>query len=416
MKDYLVSVSHNLVTVESKEIKDEYANEQEIMRLLYLIFLYNSGQYIQKVQFLDEEINIMYANNNQIQFYFEMLKPYNKDGFENRITNNLNTMLIVSKSSNIEGNEQAIGKQSVEKEGNLVENRIELDKLKIKGSAAKNKMSIAKEIEDKFEEEEPEEEEKNGNVELIEGEDEDDKGEEKSNEVDRSNKMEENDKEFGEFKSDITLTGNKLKATKLYKEFLLLEKGLLVVALFFDDNAQVHKSNYYNNVKKHLKTIIHQSSTSEIIQFDSLLINGALSIDLYQEEQESAASILLEFDDGNLRDQINLLRKLSKLLSNILTNTSISSNTNDQQILIFSSLMKLYQRMSLRFLYEFELAYCYMKDFVIKYTSHSKEIKSTIQINALLTGRIILQQLLNIQSTTSETFLVHQPIKKNKKN
>ncbi|CAG8673350.1 11374_t:CDS:2, partial [Ambispora leptoticha] len=42
-------------------------------------------------------------------------------------------------------------------------------------------------------------------------------------------------------------------------------------------------------------------------------------------------------------------------------------------------------------------------------------MKSTTQINALLTGRIILQQLLNIQNTTSETFLVHQPIKQKKK-
>ncbi|CAG8816640.1 18649_t:CDS:1, partial [Gigaspora rosea] len=76
---------------------------------------------------------------------------------------------------------------------------------------------------------------------------------------------------------------------------------------------------------------------------------------------------------------------------------------------------ELYRRMSLRFLYEFELAYCYMKDFVIKYTSRSKGMKSTTQINALLTGRITLQQLLNIENTTSETFLVHQPIKQKKK-
>ncbi|KAF0332824.1 hypothetical protein F8M41_020135 [Gigaspora margarita] len=39
-----------------------------------------------------------------------MVKPYNKDGFENRITNNLNTMLIVSENPNIESNEQAIVK------------------------------------------------------------------------------------------------------------------------------------------------------------------------------------------------------------------------------------------------------------------------------------------------------------------
>ncbi|CAG8773053.1 3044_t:CDS:1, partial [Dentiscutata heterogama] len=42
-------------------------------------------------------------------------------------------------------------------------------------------------------------------------------------------------------------------------------------------------------------------------------------------------------------------------------------------------------------------------------------MKSTTQINALLTGRITLQQLLNIENTTSETFLVHQPIKQKKK-
>ncbi|CAG8764407.1 43852_t:CDS:2 [Gigaspora margarita] len=252
------------------------------MRLLYLISLYNSGQYIQKVQFLDEEINITYANNNQTQFYFEMVKPYNKDGFENRIKNNLNTMLILSKNSNIEGNEQAIVKYYL----------FEL-------------------------EEEPEEEENDGNGELIEGKDEEliEEKDEDNNKVDESNEMEEDDKEFGGKEEMINKKRklkdlqnskkcNKLKSAKLYKEFLLLEKGLP----FFDDNAQVHKSDYYNN---------------------------ALSIDLYQEEQEPAVLILLEFDDGNLRDQINLLQKLPKLPSDILTNTSISFNTNDQQILIF---------------------------------------------------------------------------------
>ncbi|CAG8664073.1 6011_t:CDS:2, partial [Dentiscutata heterogama] len=248
---------------------------------------------------------------------------------------------------------------------------------------------------------------------------------------------EESEDEFEEnvengFKSDITLTGNKLKAAKLYKEFLLLEQGLPVIAPFFDDNAQVCKSDFYNNIKKHLKNIIHQSSTSKILQFDSSLISGALGTNLYQEEQEPTASILSEFDDSNLRDQINLLRKVLELPSNILTNTSLLTNSNNQQILMFSSLMsmcykslhkveissynsELYRRMSLRFLYEFELAYCYIKDFVIKYTSRSKEMKSTTQINALLTGRITLQQLLNIENTTLETFLVHQPIKQKKK-
>ncbi|CAG8567458.1 16894_t:CDS:2 [Gigaspora rosea] len=86
----------------------EYAPEQEIMRLLYLISLYNSEQYIQKIQFLDEKINTTYANKKQIQFYFEMVKPYNKDGFENEITDNLDKILIVSENPSSDGNEQAI--------------------------------------------------------------------------------------------------------------------------------------------------------------------------------------------------------------------------------------------------------------------------------------------------------------------
>ncbi|CAG8773055.1 3045_t:CDS:1, partial [Dentiscutata heterogama] len=67
-------------------------------------------------------------------------------------------------------------------------------------------------------------------------------------------------------------------------------------------------------------------STSKILQFDSSLISGVLDTNLYQEEQELTASILSEFDDSNLRDQINLLQKVPELPSKILTNTSLLTN------------------------------------------------------------------------------------------
>ncbi|CAG8723273.1 13049_t:CDS:2, partial [Dentiscutata heterogama] len=86
-----------------------YTREQEILRLLYLISLYDSG-HIQTIQFLDEGITITYTNNKQTQFYFEMVRVYNKDGFENKIADNLNTMLIVSEDPSVEGNEDTIVK------------------------------------------------------------------------------------------------------------------------------------------------------------------------------------------------------------------------------------------------------------------------------------------------------------------
>jgi hypothetical protein len=182
---------------------------------------------------------------------------------------------------------------------------------------------------------------------------------------------------------------------------------LPAIAPFFDDNLGIRKSDYYNNIIKHLKCLTyHQNSNSNsnTKQFDPSLINGALSMDLYQEKQEPAASILSEFNDSNLRDQIILLRKVPKLPSNISID---SSDSNNQQILIFSSLMstcykslhkveissynsELFRSMSLRFLYEFDLAYSYMKNWVAKFTTRSKGMKSTTQVNALLTGRISL--------------------------
>ncbi|CAG8569308.1 45088_t:CDS:2 [Gigaspora margarita] len=228
-----------------------------------------------------------------------MVRPYNKDSFENEITNNLDKILIVSKNPSNEGNEQAIvmyysfkleGKEAnvdpkekkevivnpkeekkmydKKKRENRKSNNVEKDGNVVKSVAKKNTICMAKESENKSNEEESKveesEEDNNRNVELIEGEDKEELVEDEIDEI------EEESNEFlifAEFKSDITLTSNKLKATKLYKEFLLLEKGLPVVALFFDDNVQVHKSDYYNN---------KESSTSKIIQFDSSLINGAL--------------------------------------------------------------------------------------------------------------------------------------------
>ncbi|CAG8796892.1 12003_t:CDS:2, partial [Dentiscutata erythropus] len=157
----------------------EYARKQEILRLLYLISLYDSG-HIQMIQFLDEEITITYTNNKQTQFYFETVRAYNKDGFENKIADNLNTMLIVSEDPSVEGNEDAIVKYysfdlDIEKnidpkegnnkddnanfdlkEGKEVYNKGNQDKRKSnnieKSVAKKNKISMAEESEDESEE------------------------------------------------------------------------------------------------------------------------------------------------------------------------------------------------------------------------------------------------------------------------
>ncbi|CAG8673368.1 11375_t:CDS:2, partial [Ambispora leptoticha] len=206
--------------------------------------------------------------------------PYNKDGFENEITDNLDKILIVSKNPSNKNNEHAI----------VMYYSFEL------AEERKRRNKYMKESENESDEEkskeEESEEENNGNIKLIEKGNKEEIIEDESVEVeliedneelveDESDKVEEeSDEVYRRFKSDITLTDNKLKAAKLYKEFLLLEKGLLVIALFFDDNAQ---------------------------QFDSSVINGALSMDLYQEKQEPAVLILAEFDNSNLRDQINLL-------------------------------------------------------------------------------------------------------------
>ncbi|CAG8811803.1 36948_t:CDS:2 [Gigaspora margarita] len=138
---------------------------------------------------------------------------------------------------------------------------------------------MVKKSENESDKEESEEEEfkenNNGNTKVIEGEDKEELVKDESDKVE-----EESDKNDE-------------------------KKGLPVVTLFFDDNTQVRKSDYYNNIKKHLKTIIYQGLTSKIIQFDSLLINGALSIDLYQEKQELAVLILLEFDNIKLLKALN---------------------------------------------------------------------------------------------------------------
>ncbi|RIB10845.1 hypothetical protein C2G38_2205083 [Gigaspora rosea] len=357
-------------------------------------------------------------------------------------------MLIVSEDPSIEGNEDAIVKyysfdldieENIDpkegnnkdnhanfdpKEGKKVYNKGNQDKRKSnnigKSVAKENKISIAEESEDESEENVENDDEKEfGDNDDNEIEDNDDEIEDNDDEIgdnddefgdnddefgDNNDKFGDNDDEFGDNddkdKEEIVNKKRKIKELQTSKK----QKGLPVVAPFFDDNAQVRKSDYYRNIKKHLKTIMQQSSTSKIIQFDSSLINGALSMDLYQEEQEPAISILSEFDNSNLRDQINLLRKVPELPSNILMNTSLLTNSNNQQILMFSSLISM----------------CYKSLHKVEISSYNSELyrrmnEVTTQINAFLTGRITLQQLLNIENTTSETFLVHQPIKQKKK-
>ncbi|CAG8670542.1 9121_t:CDS:2 [Dentiscutata erythropus] len=106
-----------------------------------------------------------------------MVRAYNKDDFENKITDNLNTMLIVSENPNNKGNKHAIVKyysfnlENINpkegnnkddeanfdlKEGKDIYNKENQDKRKSnnieKSVAKKNKISIVEESENESEE------------------------------------------------------------------------------------------------------------------------------------------------------------------------------------------------------------------------------------------------------------------------
>ena len=60
--------------------------------------------------------------------------------------------------------------------------------------------------------------------------------------------------------------------------------------------------------------------------------------------------------------------------------------------------------MSLRFLYEFEEAYTFLKGWVSNFATRSKGIKSATQVRSLLIGKTSIEQLFKINSMKSDLF------------
>lgn len=223
------------------------------------------------------------------------------------------------------------------------------------------------------------------------------------------------------------LNSNKLKTANLYREFLFLQNGLPVVAPFFDPNSGVQKMEYYRNIMDFLKIVIQQRNSTYPVQFDTSLIRGALKLNLFQEQEvtplieEQEIPLLIE-EAGNIQDEILLLRRAPGLPYSLSVNHFLNNNTEvSNQISIFSTLMttcyqsihkidissyhsEVTRRMSLRFLYEFEEAYTFLKGWVSNFATRSKGMKSATQVRSLLTGKTSIDQLFEINSTKSDLF------------
>jgi len=230
------------------------------------------------------------------------------------------------------------------------------------------------------------------------------------------------------------LKGNKLRVAKLYCEFRLLEAGLPVVAPFYDTNSGVSKSIYYKDILETLKIIVQQTSTSIPTQFCYSSIKGALDLDLYLEKCNTQKT-LLGIETNNIQEQIISLQKIPHLPFNIFfDNQDLNKETSlqqiEQQINTFNKLIstcyktindvditsyapELSRRVSLRTLYEFEQAYNYLKQWIIKFAVRPKGTKVISQVNALLLKRISIYHLLNIDQQKSSS-QVQQIIDKTK--
>jgi hypothetical protein len=232
------------------------------------------------------------------------------------------------------------------------------------------------------------------------------------------------------------LRGNKLKVAKLYYKFRLLEAGLPVVAPFYDTNSGISKSIYYKDILETLKIIVQQNSTSIPTQFCYSSIKGALDLDSYLEKCSNIQEALLGIETNNIKEQILLLQKVPHLPFAIFDNQNLDKETSlqqiEQQINTFNKLMstcyktinnvditsyapELSRRVSLRTLYEFEQAYNYLKQWIIKFAVRQKGVKVISQVNALLLKRISIYHLLNIDQKESNSQVQQIIDKTNKK-
>ncbi|CAG8658323.1 4386_t:CDS:2, partial [Scutellospora calospora] len=148
-------------------------------------------------------------------------------------------------------------------------------------------------------------------------------------------------------------------------------------------------------------TILHRSS---IIQFDMTQISGALILNI-----ENNQNLNSEYNQ-DLLNQLMLLKYKPQIpqelrVSSFLKNNSLEqSDAIKKQLDTFFALMstcyqtifdvnnlayqiEISRRMSLRFLYKFNLAYNYLKEWTMKFTSCDKGTKSATQVRALLIGK-----------------------------
>ncbi|CAG8578193.1 12339_t:CDS:2, partial [Dentiscutata heterogama] len=222
---------------------------------------------------------------------------------------------------------------------------------------------------------------------------------------------------FQPTKKKEILTGNKLKVSKQFHELLAFESELTIIALFYNKNLFIKKDDYYKSLLNYLKelSILHKTS---IVQFNPAQINSGLAL-----EYENL--VLSNSDDNlNLQDQIMLLRHMPQLSQDLKVNNLSKNDSLEKKVEIFLILMSTcYQsifdcnittynievshRMSLRFLYKFEIAYNYLTDWINKYTTREKGTLCATQVRALLTGKESLYDMFNINKSDNSFNIKH---------
>ncbi|CAG8672398.1 2566_t:CDS:2, partial [Scutellospora calospora] len=187
------------------------------------------------------------------------------------------------------------------------------------------------------------------------------------------------------------LKGNKLKVAKLYSDFRLLEKGLPVVAPFFDPNSGVHKSEYYKELIEQLKIIVIQASTTILTTFHCSLVKGALDLDSYLESyfkqnnseepkliQEQIISLRKTpsvFNEQLLNNKTKTIEEQLELSNNLMSKCYTSINNLD--VLTYTS--EVSRRTSLRKLFEFQQSYVYLKEWIGILANWQKGTKAVSQ-------------------------------------
>lgn len=199
---------------------------------------------------------------------------------------------------------------------------------------------------------------------------------------------------YEELHKQKELTGNKLRVAELYHKYLSLEENLSVTAPFHDVASGVKKADYHKNLIKYLKELALVRKT-DAIQFDASKVNGALSMEVYQ-HPESEIEIEIEEVSLDVQNQLIHLRKVPQLSSELRASQHRTIEPTEATT-IFSVLMstcyqsiykvdiasyhsEIARRMSLRSLFEFQQAYNFMKEWVIKFANRSRGTKSTTQV------------------------------------